>query len=507
MALPYTLHLSGPPQVLAADAVVHGFESEKALALLAYLALIGRPVNRDHLAGLFWGEFSTERSRGNLRRVLHNLTHLLPDVLEVERHSVHLVAERVTVDVCEFQRQAANGDLAALTDALDWCGGELLEGVALADCPEFELWLVGERERWRGEVLAVLDAVIAGHTRRGDYAASLALLDRGLALAPWLEHLHRHKMLLLARQGHFSAALKQYELCRRLLDNELSAQPSHELVALHTHIEAARQRPRSAAPQPLHALVGRRQEMAELHALLLDPAQRLITIVGPGGIGKSALALSAAAATDFAFLDGVLYAPLLTVAHPRDLPQLLLLQLGVAPPACSACAAEQMVAALQPRELLLVLDNGEHLLPAAPNSHAEDGLTLLRRLDEAAPHVKVLVTSRQRLGLRAERVFPLSGLAQTADAARALFWQRLAQENPQWTRTATEEAAAAVICALLEGSPLGIELAAAQCPQHGCAAVAASLQEHAHSLALGLPEQCGTARDTATVREEVNQYG
>jgi DNA-binding SARP family transcriptional activator len=506
MSLHYTLHLSGPPQVLAADAVVHGFESEKALALLAYLAIVERPINRDYLAGLFWGEMDTEHSRGNLRRVLHNLTHLLPGCVEVERHSVRFISDAATVDVREFRRWSAAGDGAALQAALTWCSGELLEGLALAGCPEFELWLVGERERWRAEVLAALDAVIAEHTQRGDYPAALALLDRGLALAPWLEHLHRHKMLLLARQGHFSAALKQYELCRRLLADELSAQPSHELEALHARIEAARLRPRCTAPQPIHPLVGREQEMAELHALLLDPAQRLITIVGPGGVGKSALALAAAAAAEFAFLDGVLYAPLLTVAHPRELSELLLRQLGVTANG-QAPAVAQLLAALQPRELLLVLDNGEHLLSDAPHGQAEDAVTLLLRLIEAAPHLKVLVTSRRRLGLRAERVMPLRGLAQTADGAHALFWQRLAQDNPQYARTAAEEAAAAEICALLAGSPLGIELAAAQCAQYGCAAVAASLREHAPCHGHGLPGQGAIAKDSATTRKETNQHG
>lgn len=243
MLLHYTLHLSGAPQVHAAGAVVHGFESEKALALLAYLALVERPVNRNHLAGLFWGELDTDHSRGNLRRVLHNLTHRLPGCLEVERHSVRFISDAATVDVREFRRWSAVGDLDALQAALAWCGGELLEGIALADCPEFELWLVGERERWRAEVLCALDAVIADRTQQGDYLAALALLDRALALAPWLEHLHRHKMLMLAHQGRFSAALKQYELCRRLLSDELNAQPSHELESLRNRIVAARQQP------------------------------------------------------------------------------------------------------------------------------------------------------------------------------------------------------------------------------------------------------------------------
>ena len=241
----YTLHLSGPPQVVAADTVIHGFESEKALALLTYLALVERPVNRDHLAGLFWGELDAEHSRGNLRRVLHNLTHRLPGCLEVERHSVRFISAAATVDVREFRRQHEAGDLDALQVALTWCGGELLEGIALADCPEFELWLVGERERWRAEVLTALDAVIADCTRREDYPTALALLDRALALAPWLESLHRRKMLLLLDQGHYTAALKQYELCRRLLADELNVSPSHELEAIRNRVETARRHPHS----------------------------------------------------------------------------------------------------------------------------------------------------------------------------------------------------------------------------------------------------------------------
>lgn len=375
----------------------------------------------------------------------------------------------------EFRRQHQAGNLDALQAALTWCGGELLEGVALADCPEFELWLVGERERWRAEVLAALDAVIADCTQRGDYPTALTLLDRALALAPWLEHLHRQKALLLARQGRFTAALRQYQLCRRILADELGALPSHEFESLHTHIEAARQRPRSAVLQaPL--LVGRTREMAELGALLLDPTRRLITITGLGGNGKSALALAAAAETAFAFLDGVLYAPLLAITHPRELPDLLLRQLGLTAIG-RAPTTEQAVAALQTREVLLVLDNAEHLLPGAHNDDAQDAVLLLQHLVAEASHVKLLITSRQRLMLRDEWVLTLPGLAQSEDGAIALFWQRLAQHSPQPVRTAAEEVAAAHICVLLDGSPLGIELAAAQSAQSSCVAVAANLHD------------------------------
>jgi len=497
MALPYTLHLSGPPQVLAADAVIHGFESEKALALLAYLALVERPVNRDHLAGLFWGELSTERSRGNLRRVLHNLTHLLPDVLEVERHSVHLVAERVTVDVCEFQRQAVNGDLAALTAALDWCGGELLEGIALADCPEFELWLVGERERWRARVLTALETLITARTRQGDYADAVALLDRALALAPWLEHLHRHKMLLLARSGHPSAALKQYEICRRILHDELAAAPSHETESLRTHILAAQQRPRPALPTAPTPLVGRRIELAELSALLLDPARRLITVTGPGGVGKSALALAAAAENSFAFLDGVVFAPLTTIVQPRELPGLLLHLLSLTPTG-RAPLSDQLLDALRSRELLLVLDNFEHLLAPDENTGENDArygdaaAQLLHQAIEAAPHVKLLVTSRTRLQLRAEWMLPLQGLPLTADGAPRLFWQRIAQNNLHHARAAADEDAVGEICRVLAGLPLGIELAAAQSAAAGCRVVANRLQaslDGLHSRLRDLPDR------------------
>ncbi|HHY54566.1 MAG TPA: tetratricopeptide repeat protein [Chloroflexi bacterium] len=473
--LHYTLHLTGPPQVVAGDTVIHGFESEKALALLAYLALVERPVNRDHLAGLFWGDLDDEHSRGNLRRVLHNLTHRLPGCLEVERHSVRFVPAQATVDVREFRRHNMNGDLDALHAAVTWCGGELLEGVALADCPEFELWLVGERERWRAEVLAALETLITARTRQGDYTAAMALLDRALALAPWLERHHRHKMLLLARRGEFTAALKQYDLCRRLLADELGAPPSHELEALHARIEAARQRPRRAAPLTRPELVGREQELAELSALLLDPARRLITITGPGGVGKSTLAQAAAAENSFAFLDGVLFAPALTIAHPHELPGLLLQQLGLTPNG-PASQVEQVKAALRTREVLLVIDNYEHLLPGSAHAgDAEDAVTLLQQLLEDAPHVKVLISSRQRVALRAETVFPLAGL--NADAAAALFWQRLAQHSPRHAPTAADAAAARQICAQLEGSPLGIELAAAQSATTDCTVIAAQLQQ------------------------------
>ena len=486
MALHYTLHLSGPPQVLVAGRVIHGFESEKAVALLAYLTLAGRPVNRDHLAGLFWGEFSTERSRGNLRRVLHNLTHLLPDALEVERHSVRIVLEQVTIDVFEFQQQVADSDLEAMATALAWCGGELLEGVALADCPEFELWLVGERERWRAQVLTALESLIAARIRQGDYPAAVALLDRALALAPWLESLHRRKMLLLARSGHPSAALRQYALYQRILADELGAVPSHETEVLRTHIIAAQQRDRPALPAVTSPLVGRSAELAELSALLLAPERRLITVIGPGGVGKSTLALAAAAENCFAFLDGVLFAPLTTIAQPDELPGLLLRLLALTPTGRGKLA-DQLLDALRSRELLLLFDNFEHLLAADEN--ASD---LLRQIVERAPQVKLLVTSRTRLQLRAEWTLPLQGLPLTADGAPRLFWQRVAQNDLHYVHTADDDAAVEAICRVLAGLPLGIELAAAQSAVAGCRSVANRLHEGLdalHSPLRDLPER------------------
>lgn len=296
------LYLLGPVRVERAGQPVQGFESRRALALLCYLAAQDQPQPRAHLADLFWPDKPEARGRGNLSRVLHNFNTLLPGCVSADRETVTFNAAACWLDATAFaSRTRAPADATALTEAIALYRDEFMAGLYLDDCPDFETWLVIERERWRQKVAAMLHTLIVHHTRRGEVETGLRYADRLLSLDPWREEAHRHKMLLLALAGQRSAALKQYEQCHRLLADELGVSPTPETEALHQRLRdgatldamGAQSEPPAAPPNlKTLPLVGR----ADAHAWLLtrwDAARRgaggLTLLAGPAGIGKTRL--------------------------------------------------------------------------------------------------------------------------------------------------------------------------------------------------------------------------
>jgi len=211
------------------------------------------------------------------------------------------------------------------------------------------------------------------------------------------------------------------------------------------------------------AIIGREADLRLIEARLADPASRLLTLTGPGGIGKSRLAQAAGAANQAAYPDGVWFVPLASVPSEDVLLSSIAQALGITF-GTDASALVQLAAHLRPRTALLILDNFEHLLGAAGTVVA---------LLEAAPHLKILVTSRERLGVSAEWLLPLDGLSceaagdEIAPAVR-LFCERAQRMRADFPQDRTELAQAAAICRLVGGMPLAIELAAAWVRLLGC---------------------------------------
>jgi predicted ATPase/DNA-binding XRE family transcriptional regulator len=225
----------------------------------------------------------------------------------------------------------------------------------------------------------------------------------------------------------------------------------------------------AAAPAPLRpppppaTLIGRQQELAQLRRALLDEGRRLVTLLGPGGIGKTSLALQAAAELAGQFADGAAFAALAPVADPANLATAIAGAIGC-PLAGSRMPDVALREFLRDRELLLILDNVEQLL--APGGPA---LALLADLLAAAPGVRLLVTSRERLHLRGERVIVVDGLPVPDDRpgaaverapATLLFLERAQQADPDFALTRQNWGDVARICRLLGGVPLALELAA-----------------------------------------------
>lgn len=459
---------------------VKSVPTRAAQALLVYLLHQPHPVERERLVDMFYQASTPKQAAANLRSTLSRLRKELALFLVITRRTVGVAPDaNIDIDSVAFATLAAAEEWET---ALSLYQGDFLDGFYLREAPEFEAWVLLERERLRLMAVQGLQTLVAMYQQQGDYWAGLQAVTKLLGIEPLLENAHRVKMLLLARSGQQQAALTQYKTCRVLLQDELGVAPGPETAALAERIRRAGEVPRHNLPAPPTPLIGRERELDALNRQLIDPACRLLTIIGPGGMGKTRLALAGARRfipTGY-FLNGIHFVSLVDAPTPEDIPGLIAAAVGItfqgdAPP------AEQVAAALADEEMLLVLDNLEHLM--------EDGLgdetaAFLDKLLTAAPLVTLLVTTRRRLYLREERLFDLHGLDLPAEAGREvalqssavqLFLQTGVSQRRHFQPTGDDVAAMVDICRTLAGLPLGIELAAAWLRQMTCPEIAQTL--------------------------------
>ena len=260
----YRIRLLGPLQVEKKGGPLPPFRTQKTSALLGYLLRQSQPVSRSYLAHLFWGEHTEARGRRNLSNELSHLSAQLPGFFETDRHSIQFApSAEVWLDTATFEelvksqperladeededfvqtaRQPAAAQLSIaqlknLTQAVTLFQGDFMAGQVLNGCPDFEIWLLGQQEYWRQQVTESLDRLIGHHLHWGDEAQAQQYARQWLTIEPWREEAHRHLMLLLARNGQRSAALAQYELCRRMLAEELAVTPAPETETLYEQI-------------------------------------------------------------------------------------------------------------------------------------------------------------------------------------------------------------------------------------------------------------------------------
>lgn len=456
------ISLLGTPKVTSTDGAVPRFRSQRTVALLGYLAAERRTISRDRLAAFFWPDAQPQKAKGNLRRELHNLSQILPDSWDMDRVKVRFTpAADVSIDLdLILQHQQAEQWQAAA----DLLRGEFLEGITVDDNREFETWLLGEIERWRQRTEMILSRVIDLHIQCADNVAALDSARKLLQLTPWNEVAHRQVILLLARTGQRSAALRQYTLCQEILREELGVEPSAETISLYEQIKRSQTFAMHNVPAATMPLIGRERELSKLEAWLDDPEVRLITITGAGGMGKTRLALALAQAEARAwddpqgskvrFKDGVYLVPMASLSDASLVVTAVARALNFPLQGPDRRSSQkQLFDFLHNKQLLFILDNLEHLL---------GGVEVVTELLQAAPLVQVVATSRARLRLQGEQILDLKGLdyaSETGSAAR-LFLATAQRVQPDFQLSLENSAQLDHICRLVEGMPLALELAA-----------------------------------------------
>lgn len=429
------------------------------------------------LAQALWPQDYGDR----VRQRLHHLVYLLrsaldpkgemPTLLRTHDGVLQLATDAVWVDVPAFEHAAAQalqhgGDAAA---ALALYGGPLLPDDV--DDPEFHA-LRRRLEQRHGELLHTQAELLV---QQGRPAAAMQAWQQLLQRQPADERAHRALIRLYGQAQRRAEIERQYAACRAALADEHGVAPSAEThqayreamlaggseagmigvlgapVVLAAAMDAARLRP----PAPLVPLVDRDALVQQLADRLCDASTRLLTLVGPGGIGKTQLALRLAHELQHRYRHGAAFVSLAEVpaeAGRDGVADRLRRTLRLAEPA-GTDTLQVLADGLRERHLLLVCDNGEHVT---------EGLGLLTELLGHCPLLTVLATSRRRLNLRAEQLVEVPALAPTADSGVRLFAQRAAAAAPGFALDDTNRDDVQAIVQQLGGLPLAIELVAAR---------------------------------------------
>ncbi len=505
-----TLNFLGPAQIKIDDATATGFDYVKIQALLAYLALEAkRPHRREAVAELFWPGKPERAARNSLRQALSKLRQAIldreaePPFLLISRETVQFNGESAyALDVESFtavlhtikrhphkQLTACKTCIKQLEQAVSLYRGDFLSGLSLKDSAGFEEWLIIKREELRLKAMEAYQNLVAYYENREAYEYALQFARRQVALDTWQEEAHRQLMRLLALNGQRNAALSQYETCRQILAQELNVEPNPDTIALYEQIRAGLAltgppaepaAPFTNLPESRTPFIGRQTEQNEIvQRLADDPACRLLTLAGPGGIGKTRLALEAArqilANRKAEFPHGVYFIPMTDVKSPEQIAAKVAAVLQFSFAGKNAPKA-LLLDYLHAKEALLVMDNFEHLVEDAG---------FLEELLANAPDVKILVTSRERLNLYEEWLFPVSGLRYPHDLAATnaaeydavqLFTQSARRVQAQFNLTEDIQPTVIRICQILEGMPLGIELAATWTHMLSCAEIAREIE-------------------------------
>ncbi len=518
-----SVHLLGSFRVDLNESTIRNFESDKVRALLAYLIVqADRAHSRESLAALLWPEHSNHAARNNLRQALFKLRQSLGDR---DAEPPFLLATRNTIqfnynnnyylDTVEFDALISSCTahihrhlitcetcIAKLTQAIALYRGDFLKGLFIAGSVSFEEWALFKREEFHRLAIGVIRHLVEHHEQRGEYEQALKYARQGLELEPWQEEGHQQLMRIMALSGRRSDALAQYHTCRLILQEELGIEPTVETTALYEQIKAREVVPQKSQrnfPPQVTPFIDRASELRQLKNLLLNPAYRLITLVGAGGVGKTRLALCATERIANSFVNGACFVPLSDVniqtTRTMSLAQLQNYLVAAIINAlnftCSSSGNPQihLLNYLHNKEMLLLLDNFEHF--------ARGGAHLISDIIHHTANVTVFITSRERLGLQMEYALRLEGLPVPTDpydraasnySSVKLFAERADRAPEGFELNAKNLPDVVKLCQAVEGLPLAIELAAAWWGRLDCAAILNNIEQNWDFLNTAMPD-------------------
>jgi predicted ATPase/DNA-binding SARP family transcriptional activator len=470
----------GPLEVVTEGAVLDVGTPRLRLLLAILLLRSGEAVSADRLIEDLWDANPPETGRHTLQGYVYRLRRALGSDgwrLETRPHGYQLKVSPDELDVRRFQDLVEQGREAFAGGQPETAAGllqralRLWRGPVLADLPDL-LALEPERARLEGMRLAAAEDRLEADLAVGRHVAVVAELEGFVSEHPFRERPWGQLMVALYRAGRQAEALQAFRRAREVLGEELGIEPSPWLSRLQEQIlihDPGLGQPEATEPvRPAHDLpaertsfVGRRQELADLAGLLAT--RRLITVTGPPGSGKTRLAIEAAARSVQDHPHGVCFVPLAEIDEPDLVPSAIADALSVAAP--DRPILEAVIDHAKARRLLLVLDNFEHLLP---------GASLVGRLLDAAPGLRILATSRAPLRLSGEQEYgvsplplPEAGALESAEEpsrfdSLALFADRARAIDPHFTLTVDNASLVAEVTARVDGLPLAIELAAAR---------------------------------------------
>ena len=475
------LHFLGPPQINLDDKLIRT-DRRKAVALLAYLAVNRSKYSREFLSGLFWPDYDQAKAFSNLRRTIWEVHQAIgDDWLLADRESVGLNGNsKIELDVAQFQGLLSQAHVQSdislriplLSDSVKLYRNHFLTGFSLKDSYPFNEWAFTESEELRGKLADTLTMLSEDYCTLGQPENALPYARRLISLDPLNESAHRQLMEVYLEAEQHSAALKQYQACEQILRKELNLDPQPETRALYKKIRKGETKPahpekpiepitpKQNLPSQLSTFIGREKEQDEIIQLLAK--NRLVTLAGAGGIGKTRLSLQVGQKLLNDHPDGVWFIALDSLANPTLVPATVAAIFDIRETS-DRPVIEILLHRLHNKTVLLVLDNCEHLLDACAQ--------LITTLLTNCTNLKVLTTSREILNVKGEATYYLHSLSIPEDyssleklteyesiqlfterALLALSSFRLTKENAQ---TIIE------ICQRVDGIPLAIELAAA----------------------------------------------